>query len=145
MKKLLAAFLLLSACSLQPTFTPDQSFETMINQSRGKLTPLSWSATLQAAADLHSNHMDSTGFYSHTWQDGTTLKDRLLSVGYKYDIGAENIAWGHKTESDVLQGWLDSPPHRDAILFGYYNRYGLSHKGIYWTLVLGYEYVKEGK
>jgi len=139
MKKLIAAFLLLSACEITPTFTPEQDFTAMINQARGKEQPLRISAKLQAAAEMQSAHMDSTKYYGHDWQDGTTLKDRLLRVGYTRDTAAENIAWGHKTESDVLQGWLDSPPHRDAILFYYYNAYGLSHKGIYWTLVVGYE------
>ena len=140
MKKITFLFVLvLSGCEITPTFTPDQDFETMINQARGKEQPLHLSSVLQAAADIHSNYMDSTGLYDHAWKDGTRVKDRLAALGYN-GMGTENIAWGYKSESEVLQGWLDSPPHCEAILFPYYNAYGLSRRGFYWTLVLGYEY-----
>jgi len=142
MKKLILLLIILSSCEITPTFTPDQDMLTMINEARGKEQPVHWDSTFQAAAEMQAHYMDSTKYYAHTWEDGTTFADRMRMVGFKTELAGENIAWGHLTESSVLDGWLTSPPHRDAIMFPYYNAVGVSHIGVYWCMVIGYVHVK---
>jgi len=98
---------------------------------------MSWDSQLEKAALIHSNYMDSVGELNHKWKDGTQLKDRLLIVGYNSDRASENIARGAINEADVLENWLNSPPHCKAIMFSGYDIVGVARKGNYWTMVLG--------
>lgn len=96
-----------------------------------------WDSKLEKAAIMHCNYMDSIGELSHCWKDGTALIDRLLIVGYRSELAAENIAQGAKSEADALNAWLNNPPHCKAIMFGAYNIVAVAQKGEYWTMVLG--------
>jgi len=142
-KNLLWVLLLsLVSCEITPTFTPDQDMLTMINEARGKEQPVHWDNTFQAAAEMQAKYMDSTKYYAHKWEDGTTFEDRLRMVGFETELAGENIAWGHLTESSVLDGWMNSPPHRDAIMWPYYNAVGVARSGVYWCMVIGYIHIK---
>lgn len=103
------------------------------------VSEMRWDSQLEKAALIHSNYMDSVGELNHKWKDGTQLKDRLLIVGYTSDRASENIALGALNEADVLENWLNSPRHCEAIMFWGYDIVGVARKGNYWTMVLGYK------
>ena len=72
--------------------------------------------------------MDATGRYlAHTGSDGSSPGDRIKNVGYKaawHDNGdgsfmyvsQENAASGQLTAAEVVDGWMNSPGHRAAIM-----------------------------
>jgi uncharacterized protein YkwD len=100
---------------------------------------MKWDSQLEKAALIQCNYMDSVGELNHKWKDGTQLKDRLLIVGYTSDRASENIARGALNEADVLENWLESPPHCEAIMFWGYDIVAVARKGDYWTMILGYK------
>ena len=62
-----------------------------------------------------------------------------MIVGYTSERAAENIAQGPINEADVLENWLNSPQHCEAIMFSGYDIVAVARKGNYWTMVLGYK------
>ena len=83
--------------------------------SRG-LNALKVSPALQAAAEWMANDMigNSTATsLSHTDSLGRDIRPRFTSFGYTANSSIrENIAAGQATGREVVQGWMDSPPHR---------------------------------
>ena len=92
------------------------------------LVPLSYDPLLEIAAQRHVQDMDATGRYlAHTGSDGSSPGDRIKNVGYKaawHDNGdgsfmyvsQENAASGQLTAAEVVDGWMNSPGHRAAIM-----------------------------
>jgi uncharacterized protein YkwD len=103
------------------------------------LKPLIWDDKLFKASQFQSTYMFETNHYSHDWIDGTDLSKRLKMSECYYRPAVENIAKGHRNEKEVIKGWLNSKPHREAILTGVFNSIAVSKRGIYWTMVLGYK------
>jgi uncharacterized protein YkwD len=109
--------------------------------------PVVANESLTRAAQEHSQDMAFNDYFSHVGSDGSSPWDRLERVGYFYSVAAENIAVAYLTPEDVVQGWLDSPGHRENVLncdfqevgVGYYyleNELGSVDTDIYWTLLL---------
>ena len=71
---------------------------------------------LTAAAQAHSDNMQSRHFFSHVDPDGRQPWDRMLKAGYRYRIAAENIGAGFSTPEAMVRGWMNSPGHRENIL-----------------------------
>jgi uncharacterized protein YkwD len=73
---------------------------------------------LMVAAELHARQMASAGRMAHTLAEAEhpSLSDRARAVGYRYSWLSENIARGHATADDAVEGWMDSPAHRDNML-----------------------------
>ncbi len=67
--------------------------------------------------------MLSYGYFDHERADGPSFTSRIRRFGYGkrsrgYALG-ENIAWGtapDATPQDMVNAWMDSPPHRQNIL-----------------------------
>lgn len=145
---IILVFTMLTACIKEVNLEGDML--TMINTARTtgyicqgeKHKPvgmMKWDSQLEKAAIIQCNYMDSVGELSHKWKNGIQLKDRLLIVGYTSDRAGENIARGALNEADVLENWLNSPPHCEAIMFWGYDIVAVARKGNYWTMVLGYK------
>ena len=103
---------------------------TRINReriSRG-LVPYAVNAQLNQAAQAHANDIASTGNFSHTGADGSTVFDRVARTGYgTYSWGrrlGENWAWYPSAERAVAE-WMDSKPHSDNILHALYREMGI--------------------
>lgn len=106
--------------------------------------PVVYSTTLSNAARTQANLMASKDKLSHDL--GPTLRERVTDAGFKGAVG-ENVAGGHKTLEAAIQGWLDSPSHRNTLLTNKFTQFGLavarvpssrkSRYGIYWALVMG--------
>lgn len=104
--------------------------------------PLTWDATLEHTAYLHSSDMANYDYFSHTGLDGSSPSQRVTEQGYSWKTVGENIAAGQKTVSAVMQGWLESPGHCKNIMNGSFTQMGAasdtnsgSTYGIYWTQV----------
>ena len=85
----------------------------------------------------------------NTAPDGQTLKDRISATSY-YDRSfvlackcvpgfalGENLARGQKTPKEVVDAWMRSPSHRDAILNPDYADLGIGVSAGYWVQHFG--------
>lgn len=99
----------------------------LVNRAREAegLEPLEPGENLAEAAQAHAEDMLARGYYAHESPEGDTVQDRYLDAGGgRWELVAENIARCEgceppATEASVErlhEGWMDSPPHRAAIL-----------------------------
>lgn len=123
-----------------------------IRRDRG-LEPLAADEDLAEIATYYSRRMADEEFFSHTGPDGQTLLDRYDRFGYdcrvdtggqRYVTGGENLAYtyadtpvqteggvvsygGNETEiaRGIVEGWMNSPGHRENLLRPYWNREGV--------------------
>jgi uncharacterized protein YkwD len=88
------------------------------NQQRDKagLPPFTVNVRLMRAAQVQAQYMADHAKITHEGPDGTTPAQRVKQQGYDYVEVAENVAGGPETPEAVLQGWMQSPPHRQNIL-----------------------------
>jgi uncharacterized protein YkwD len=114
-----------------PTSTSDfgQQVLDLTNQFRAQngLAPLRLNTELNAAALTHSKNMALQDFFSHTGKDGSTVGDRLKTVGYESQAWGENIAAGYATPDQVVQSWINSPGHRANLLNRSYTELGVGY------------------
>jgi uncharacterized protein YkwD len=89
------------------------------------LAPLTLDARASAAAYEHSWDMDLRDFFAHENPDGEDPVDRLARHGVVRPWVGENLARGFESPEEVVQGWLDSPTHRENLLYP-----GWTHVGI---------------
>lgn len=139
----------LSACSsyipegtTRPTGLSRAVITQKINDTRAAngRAPLTYSSRLERAAQNHTRLMASRGELSHTL--GGTLRERVTAVDYVGAVG-ENLAGGQSTLEKAIEGWLNSPSHRNTLLSPNFVEFGLSVSqgngdlGIYWAMILG--------
>ena len=92
-----------------------------INQVRQQdgLTPLKPNDRLAAVARRYSRRMAEKNFFSHTSTDGSTLVDRVRRGQISYHVVGENLFKGTnipQPAQNAVEGWLNSPGHRENIL-----------------------------
>jgi hypothetical protein len=85
---------------------------------------LSLSPRLINAAQAKANDMAARNYWSHNTPDGRTPWWFIKSSGYQYAAAGENLAYGFKTSSATLNGWMHSPEHRANILNTAYRNVG---------------------
>lgn len=98
-----------------------------LQRQKFKLKPLKASKTLAKSALGHTRAMVSGGFFAHQGPTEPALVDRLKKVKYLYGA-AENLAAGTgtlATPTAIVNGWLNSPPHRANLLYKGYRAAGL--------------------
>lgn len=91
---------------------------------------------LDAAAAQHSRSMLQRGYFDHSSPDGTTFDRRIRR--YYSSRGWRRWAVGEALLSspveigarEIVQAWIDSPPHRAVILSSTYRDAGL---GVYFA------------
>lgn len=91
---------------------------------------------LIAAAQAHSDDMESMGRLTHTGSDGSNPGQRIARTGYQSATWGENAAMGYRSESAVVAGWLSSPGHCNNMMNAAFTEIGAARAGNYWTLVL---------
>jgi len=112
------------------------------NQARAQLNkkPLTSNAKLMTAAQMKAEDMAKGHFFAHTAPDGTVAWDYFKKVGYSYEVAGENLAITNESSDAIIQGWLNSPTHRDNLLNSQYADMGIGmasfgdyqgHKGTY--------------
>ncbi|MBP5384253.1 MAG: CAP domain-containing protein [Lachnospiraceae bacterium] len=110
----------------------------LVNEERESagLTDLTWDSNLESTADVRAE--EASRSFSHTRPNGTqwyTVNSEIM--------GGENLAWGQTSASQVVKEWMNSPAHRDNILYPDFNDVAISlyqtDDGTnYWALEFGY-------
>lgn len=98
-----------------------------IRQERG-LNQLQANEQLAQVARAYSQQMAEKNFFSHTGPEGSTPAQRVGSAGLSYRLVGENLFKSTNAPEPVslsVQGWMDSPGHRENIL-----RSGLVETGV---------------
>lgn len=118
----------------------------LVNQDRANLGlgTLNGDSRLHDAAVGHSRDMAVNNFFDHTGSDGSNAGQRAAAAGYNWNSWGENIAAGFLTAESVVNGWLNSPGHRDNMRNGGFTDAGIGFVeggadadfATYWTLVL---------
>ncbi|MGE3808080.1 MAG: CAP domain-containing protein [Gemmataceae bacterium] len=106
-------------------------------RAKEKLPPLKFNATLGKTAQGHSINMAKQLKLAHEL-DGKTPQDRIKEAGYRYQTAGENCAVSFTLDLDkIVEGWMNSPPHRANILNPKYTEIGIalarSDKGDYYA------------
>lgn len=129
--------LVLAAGTSSSTSTAGAAFSNALNAYRASAGrgPVVADPELTAAAQAYAQTMAATGHFAHQGPDGSSSGTRARQAGCSWRAAAENIAWGQRSESEVLQGWADSAGHRRNMLNASYTRYGLGRSGTYWVLM----------
>ncbi|MDI6100287.1 CAP domain-containing protein [Actinoplanes sp. NEAU-A12] len=116
-----AATMIASPAEAAPAKASEQALQTEVNRltniertSHG-CPALAVNAQLTEAARGHSGWMAQSGKFSHTGRSGSSFVTRVKAAGYTKP-SAENIAWGYRSASAVVDGWMKSPGHRANIL-----------------------------
>ncbi|WP_231743790.1 CAP domain-containing protein [Stieleria neptunia] len=113
----------------------EQAILNQTNDFRKKhdLPPVSSDKALDATASRFATFMAESGKYGHN-ADGRTPAQRAKDAGYLYCVVRENIAYrtntGELTAESLIdvfvQGWIDSPPHRENLLADFVTETGIS-------------------
>ena len=103
-------------------FDYDKSFEvlSLVNKERAKkgLRPLTMDTQLLEAAMQRA--AENAVMFGHTRPDGSSW-----STIFDLSTGGENVAYGQKTASQVMNVWMNSEGHRSNILTADYNSVGI--------------------
>jgi uncharacterized protein YkwD len=107
-----------------------RAVECLVNQQRAAagLSALSHDRRLARAARRFSTAMVRERFFDHVSPSGSTLGSRARAAGYSGGTLGETIGWGAgelATPSAIVQGWMNSPPHRAILLGGAFRKVGL--------------------
>ncbi|WP_432925642.1 CAP domain-containing protein [Microbispora sp. CA-135349] len=111
---------------------------TNIERAKAGCGPLKHDARLRTAAYNHSANMSAQNKMDHVL-DGRDPGQRITAAGYTWRAYGENIAQGYPTAASVVQGWMNSPGHRQNILNCTYTDIGVGYAaaGAYWTQDFG--------
>lgn len=136
-----------------PTSTFAQRVLDLTNQARAQArmcgadrfaaaAPLTYDALLERAAQGHAADMANRNYFSHTGQDGRTLRERVTDTGYPWRTIGENIAAGQRTPEEVVAGWLASEGHCRNIMTPAFQELGVGYAlgrsyGHYWVQNFG--------
>lgn len=129
-----------------------QAIIDLTNAERAKadLPPLVENSHLHVSAQRHAEDMHAKSYFSHTSQDGRTIKERIESAGYLEDVSfrtcrcqgwnytlGENLAMGQDTAEQAVRDWMNSPGHRDNIMNKNYKEIGVGFFGDIWVQNFG--------
>ncbi|MFJ7680876.1 CAP domain-containing protein [Peribacillus butanolivorans] len=89
---------------------------TNIMRSRFDLKPLEWDDSAAEVAYLHSREMADIPEGTNVPETKGDLEKRLNAGHVKYSSAGENIAKDYVDAAAVMEGWLNSKGHRDAML-----------------------------
>jgi len=129
---------------LESPFEQRANFENqvaaLVNHERVKagLLPLTVNEQISAIARVKCQDMRDYGYCGHQSPKYGSPFDMLDNLGVNYSYAAENVARGQRSPQEVMDGWMNSPSHRRAILSGNYKELGVgfikSFNGdTYWT------------
>ena len=118
-----------------------------IERTKRELDPLSIDSQLDQAANFHNDEMVRADIMSHQLPGEADLGERVSATGYSWTRVAENIAAGYTTPEAVVEGWMNSPGHKENILNPEFIHIGIGYEyaadennafddyDVYWTQV----------
>lgn len=127
-----------------PNAAPLQSLEDevirLVNAERSKngLAPLTKNWQASRVARYKSQDMIDKNYFAHQSPTYGSPFTMMQSFGLKFSAAGENIAYGQRTASEVMNAWMNSPGHRANILSAAYTEIGVgaakkANGTIYWT------------
>jgi uncharacterized protein YkwD len=112
------------ATVIDPTEFEDEVVMLVNNERRSAgLAALENSEIIRNAARVRAIEIGDV--FDHTRPDGSICFTALDEGGIPYMSAAENIAFGQKTPSEVVEGWMNSPGHRANILGDFLGKIGV--------------------
>lgn len=110
------------------------AYRTNIERYKSGISYLTLEKDITNAAMYKAKDMVNNNYFEHTSPNGQTHNDllRMYKVSNVSYTG-ENIAYGFSTPSEVMDGWMDSPPHKKAILNPKYKKIGVGYYKDYWA------------
>lgn len=137
---MLIAYLALSAASAQALFSTyaplagNVALETALTTATNSIraangaSQLAYSEELALAARQHALEMATLGYFSHSspTPNSHTPSERAARAGFPFVKVGENIARmpGDNVIQAVMAGWMDSPGHRENILYPQFSHVG---------------------
>lgn len=110
----------------------------LVNEIREEagLNVLVWDANLEGTSDVRARELEQS--FSHTRPNGSPWYTVNSDI-----MGGENLAFGYDNASEVLEGWMNSPTHRENILYPTFNKISISiytadDGTTYWAQEFGY-------
>lgn len=99
----------------------------LTNASRVKqgLSVLEWEEAVRETARKHSTDMAENEFFNHTNLQNETFSDRLINDGIRFIVAGENLAYGQFSSIFAHQGLMNSPGHRENILYKDFTKLGI--------------------
>lgn len=116
---------------------------TLLNAERAKvgLPPLEYNPQLACAARAHAVDIAQRKFFDHVNPDGENFTERITKAGYTWNRSAENLGMGYPTAAMQINGWMNSPGHRENVLASNVNEAGpgvySGWKGPIWAMTFG--------
>ena len=98
---------------------------------------LQWNDTLAAAAEDHLLDMVGNNYFGHIAPDGSDPVLRAQALGYTGDYVGENIARGYNNVTDVMNAWINSADHCQAMMDSLYKEMGAARLNDYWDQEFG--------
>jgi len=122
-------------------FLAHASFGLLVNDRRssGGLRSVEENAVLNAVATAHARDLVTYNYLSHVGRDGSTPQDRARAGGYDPSFIAEALARGSTDGAAVVEGWMNSPKHRDIVMAPQAEDFGLGRVSTTWVLMMGAE------
>ena len=80
------------------------------------LKPLRRDRRAEQTAQGHAEDMAEHNYFNHTGRDGSNPQQRAQRAKCRMKWCGENIAAAQKDPAAVVEGWMNSPPHRRNIL-----------------------------
>ena len=117
--------------------TTERKLLGLINDQRRKegLTAVSSSSPLNSAADGFSSYLSNASADLNHCAGGSNWIVRAIDAGWPSAFGAsENLGVGYSSAQAAFDGWMNSAPHRAAMLKPGLVAFGLAHNGAYWAL-----------
>ncbi len=123
-----------SESSVQPQSTAIEQMEAEIGnqinniRQENNLNALQNNEKLAQVARNYSRQMAQENFFSHTSPDGSTLAERVRNAEIFFSVVGENLFQSTNISNPVsqaVQGWMDSPGHRENILRSVYTETGI--------------------
>lgn len=109
-----------------------------VNEQRSEagLNSLKWDQNLETVSSVRAK--ECAVKFSHTRPNGT----QWYTVNSKIQ-GGENLAFGYDTADETVSAWMDSPTHRDNVLYDEFKKVAIAiyqddDGTCYWAQEYGY-------
>ncbi|MEH7177303.1 CAP domain-containing protein [Neobacillus vireti] len=106
---------------------------TNIMRLRHNVKTLLWDEETSEVAYGHSKDMSDSEDFSHTSKRFGSLSNRLEAAKVAYKSAGENIAANYTDGPAVVEGWLNSKGHREALLNEEFTHLGVGVYQKYYT------------
>lgn len=102
------------------------TIHNLVNEERTKagLETLEWDITLESTASHKTNDMIKYDYFSHD-RNGVLILSDVKKIKPECKEAGENLAETNQDAQTVVDGWLNSPTHRENMLHEGYDTTGI--------------------